>query len=274
MQTPVKNVLIIGSNSYIGTRFVSYADGQLRITTVDARGNHWQGVDFSAFDTVLFVAGIVHVKQKRHKKSLYYQVNSDLATQTATKAKLSNVKQFIYLSSMAVLTDNPRDFYGGSKKKAESELLKLSSPGFFICIVRPPMVYGPGCKGNFPKLVSLAKRTPLFPDINNKRSMIYIDNLCEFLRRAIIKNESGIFHPQNTEYVNITEMVLYIALLHGKKIRKTRLLNPLVCLLSKFIPSCNKLFTDFICEKNGDEAEYNVVDFKESLKICTNTSNG
>jgi UDP-glucose 4-epimerase len=274
MQTIVKNILIIGQDSYIGTRFAAYASDIFTITTADARENRWQFVDMSVFDTVLHVSGIAHVKQKRKMKSLYEQVNCNLPVEAAKKAKSSGVRQFIFLSSMAVYgkIPSPNDYYGNSKWKAEQALQDLSSPDFTVCIIRPPMVYGPGCKGNFPKLVKLAKSVPLFPKIENRRSMIYIDNLCQFLCIIMKENFGGLHHPQNKEYINTTRLVQLIAALHGKKIRTTRLFNPLIHLLAKNVPSINKLFGSLTYKFNGDEAEYNIIDYEESVRIsvCTN----
>ncbi|MCL2500890.1 MAG: NAD-dependent epimerase/dehydratase family protein [Defluviitaleaceae bacterium] len=266
-----KNVLIVGQGSYIGERFARYAADRYNIVTVNARDNHWQEADFTDVDTVLHVAGIVHVKQRKDMKPLYYRVNCDLALEVAKKAKASGVGLFIFLSSMAVHRPNPKDYYGGSKMKAEQGLQELSSPDFRVCIVRPPMVYGPGCKGNFPKLVKLAERTPIFPDVNNRRSAIYIDNLCEFLCLAIQKNLDGIHSPQNAEYINTTRLTLFIASLRGKKIRTTRFFNPLILPLMKCVPSLYKLFGTLTCDPSGDEAEYNVMEYEESVRVsvCT-----
>ena len=64
----------------------------------------------------------------------------------------------------------------------------------------------------------LAQKLPVFPDIDNQRSMLHIDNLCEFIRLMIDNEESGLFFPQNREYVKTSEMVKLIAEVHGKKI--------------------------------------------------------
>jgi UDP-glucose 4-epimerase len=278
----MNKIIIIGKDSYIGTRFAAYAGERFSITTTNARDGNWQAVDLSLFDTVLCVVGIAHEKQKKEAKALYYRVNCDLPAEIAKKAKSCGVKQFIFISSMAVygkargeiLSDTPPtpiDFYGGSKLKAERALQELASADFRVCIVRPPMVYGPGCKGNFPKLVRLAKAVPFFPHINNRRSMLYIDNLCEFFCLAVKENYGGVHLPQNSEYVNTTELVQRIAAWHGKRLYTTRFFNPLVHLLARLVPSANKLFATLIYQKNGQEHTYNVVDFRESVKLsCIN----
>ncbi|MCL2284964.1 MAG: NAD-dependent epimerase/dehydratase family protein, partial [Firmicutes bacterium] len=167
----MKSVLIVGKNSFIGTSFARYAGSRYKIQTVDARDGKWKDADFSNVDAVLYCAGIAHVAQKKYMRQLYYDINCGLAVDVATHAKGAGVKQFVFLSSMAVYGSgnfvirletepNATDFYGGSKLAAEEKLRQLVLPdsGFNLCIVRPPMVYGYGCKGNFPRLVKLAKK--------------------------------------------------------------------------------------------------------------------
>lgn len=272
----VKKILIVGENSYIGVSFARYASERYDITIVGAKDGKWKACDFSAFDVVLHCAGIAHIPQKKNMRNLYYSVNCDLAVDVANTAKAAGVKQFIFLSSMAVYGNmrgeitpetppGATDFYGGSKVLAEQKLIELQSIN--ICIVRPPMVYGYGCKGNFPRLVKLADKLPIFPKVQNKRSMIYIDNLCEFLCKVIEDNKNGIHLPQNAEYVNTTELVQTIAIVAGKRMRTTSVFNPLIFLLKKFIPSLDKLFGDLVYAKTGDEIEYNVVEFKEGVGL-------
>lgn len=226
----MKRILITGANSYIGTSFENYMSqfgSDYQIETIDMRGEDWKKADFSSFDSIIHVAGIVHVKEKN--EGLYYQVNRDLAFETAKKAKSDGVNQFIFFSSMSVfgmdtgvITDktkpNPKTPYGKSKLAAEGLLKELESKSFRICILRPPMIYGPNSVGNYPRLAKLAKKIPVFPKVNNQRSMLYIDNLSAFLKLMVDTNLSGIFHPQNDEYVNTSEMVKIIAEVNGKRI--------------------------------------------------------
>jgi len=200
----------------------------------------------------------------KNMRELYYKVNCDLAVDVAKAAKTAGVGQFIFLSSVATIQPRMGDFYGGSKLKAEKMLAELGG-GIPLCIIRPPMVYGYGCKGNFPRLVTLAKTLPVFPKIRNRRSMIYIDNLCEFISQAILQNKSGIHLPQNAEYVNTTELVQLIAKLYGKKMYTTKLFNPLIWLFKRWIKPLDKLFGDLAFEVNGDESEYNVMEFEDGI---------
>jgi len=131
------------------------------------------------------------------------------------------------------------------------------------------MIYGKGSKGNYPKMAKLARKLPVFPDIDNQRSMLHIDNLCEFIRMMIRNSEHGQFFPQNKEYVRTSEMVKLIAAVHGKNIRLTRVLNPALKLLGRFVGQVNKAFGNLVYDKGISEYKENycIRDFKESIKL-------
>ena len=273
----MKKVLVIGENSYIGKSFAEYAKDRFSITMVSSRDSKWKDADFTGYDSVLHCAGIAHVSQKANMEKQYYGINCDLAVEVAKKARDARVNQFIFLSSMSVYgskTDeidcetppNPDGLYGHSKLKAEKKLHELADDDFKLCIIRPPMVYGKDCPGNFPRLVKLAKRTPIFPDYPNKRSMIYIENLCEFIAKTIDNNSSGIHLPQNALHVNTTTLVKCISHLKNKRELTLKLFNPIISMLAKHINPINKLFGNLIYVYNGNEKEYNIVEFEESIK--------
>lgn len=277
----MKKILITGANSYIGTnlkRWLGKYPDKYYVDTVSTRGDAWKNKDFSEFDVVFHVAGIAHIKETKKNQDLYYKVNRDLAFEIAKKAKANGVKQFIFLSSMSVygiengVIDentplNPQGNYGISKLQAEELILPLDDDSFKVAVLRPPMIYGKGCKGNYPRLAKLTLKTPIFPDVDNKRSMIYIDNLSEFVRLIIDSCINGMFFPQNSEYVNTSEMVKLIAKAHGKKIRITKLFNPLLSLLNLSI--VNKVFGDLVYKKelSAFNNQYNVYSFLDSIKI-------
>ena len=275
----MRKVLIVGEDSYIGESFSTFARDKYYIKSVSSLDGAWEHEDFTGYDSILHCAGIAHVSHDAGMESLYYAVNCDLAIALAEKAKTEGAKQFIFLSSMLVYgstgteisTDtspNPDsgDFYSLSKFKAEQELQKLADDNFNLCIVRPPMVYGPGCKGNFPRLVNLAKKITVFPNFSNRRSMIYIENLCSFFCKLIDEESHGVFTPQNSEYVSTTNLVQCIAEHEGKRMRTTKLFNPLINLLKKRISAIGKMFGNLTYTKTGDEDSYNVVTFEESIK--------
>lgn len=273
----MKKVLITGANSYIGTsfeRWVSQYPDRYKVDTVDMKDGSWRDKDFSYYDVVFHVAGLAHVKETKKNCELYYIINRDLAYETAKKAKEEGVKQFIFLSTMSVYGMdkgiiyentplNPKSHYGKSKLQAEKLILQLEDDNFKIVILRPPMVYGKGCKGNYPKLAKLVLKTPIFPYVNNRRSMIYIDNLCEFVKILIDDCSNGIYFPQNNEYVNISEMVKLIAEARGKKIIMIRFFSKFFRLVNLSI--FNKVFNDLVYDKSISVNYKNICDFKESI---------
>lgn len=282
----MKRILITGKDSYIGTSFEKWV-GQwpekYEVTTLDTKGD-WQSHDFSAYDVVFHVAGIAHVNAKVDMEETYYQVNRDLTIEAAKKAKAEGVKQFIFMSSIIVYGDSsklgekrvitkdtiptPTNFYGNSKLQAEQGIQPLQDEHFKVVILRPPMIYGKGSKGNYPKLARLARKTPVFPDIENERSMLYIENLCEFIRLMIDNEARGIFFPQNKEYVKTTELVKTIAEVYGKKMRLTKMFNGLIRWGSKKVPAINKVFGSLVYEKEMSDYQnfkYCICDVKDSI---------
>lgn len=282
----MKRVLITGANSYIGTnveRWLLREPDKYHVDTLDLKDPSWKNYDFSPYDVVFHVAGIAHVSRNPKLKDLYYSVNRDLAIETAKKAKDDGVKQFIFMSSIIVYGDSssskrvitkdtvptPSNFYGDSKLQAEQGIRALESESFKVVILRPPMIYGKGCKGNYPKLAKLALKLPFFPDIYNERSMLYIDNLCEFIRLMIDNEESGIFFPQNKEYVKTSEMVRLIAEAHGKKIKLIKLLNLPIKIIGIPFKFIYKIFGNLVYEVNISDYKYNyqLVSLRESIEV-------
>jgi UDP-glucose 4-epimerase len=275
----MKKILITGKDSYIGTsleKWLSQWPDKYTVDTVDMTSASWKEKDFSKYDVVFHVAGIAHRKETKENKDLYFKVNRDIAYETAKKSKAEGIKQFIFLSSMSVYGIEtgtidkstplrPKSAYGKSKLEAENLISQLQDGFFNIAILRPPMVYGKGCKGNYPRLAKLALKTPVFPKIENKRSMIYIDNLSEFVKQLIDNFSSGLFFPQNAEYVNTSEMVRLIAEAHGKRVTMTKLFNPLLSLLR--LRKVDKVFRDLVYDMSMSEYEsdYRVCEFKESI---------
>lgn len=271
-----KKILITAKNSYIGNSFADWvkANNNYSIDFISCRTDDWKQLSFSNYDVILHVAGVAHVNETNENKELYYQVNRDLTIQLAVKAKNDGVMQFIFISSMSVYGIEsgviskdtipcPKSNYGISKLQAEEMIKQFQDKNFNVIRIRPPMVYGEKCKGNYVKLVKMALFLPVFPEIKNKRSMIYIDNLSQFIKLVIDDNQSGAFMPQNAEYVNTSEMVKLIAEAHGKKMRLTKLGNFLIYPLVKRINVFGKIFGDLVYEQ--DTSEYCLTATKESI---------
>ncbi|MBB6447586.1 NAD-dependent epimerase/dehydratase family protein [Bacillus benzoevorans] len=283
----MKKILITGINSYIGTSFqkwVSQYPDKYSVDAISVRDDRWRERSFIDYDVIFHTAAIVHVKENDTDK--YYKVNRDLTGELAKKAKKEGVKQFIFLSTMGVYgtetgyitTDTipaPKTPYAQSKYEAEQLLLEINSTDFHVAILRPPIVYGKGCPGNYSRLANMAIKLPIFPEIENKRSMIYIDNLSEFIRLLIENRIGGILFPQNNDYVNTSELVRLIAKVQGKEIKTTKVFNWAIAIGLKLSGTLRKVFGTFVYDIgilecsgtkiNMEKINYEVVSFEESI---------
>lgn len=282
----MKKILITGAGSYVGEsvrRYILSTSSDFQIDAVDTMNDVWKNADFSQYDVVFHVAGIAHVNADPKMEALYYKVNRDLTIEVARTAKAAGVKQIIFMSSQIVFhesqslktevlttktKENPNGFYGDSKLQAELGIKPLEDENFKVCILRPCMIYGPNAKGNFPRLAKLACKTPIFPCWHNKRSMLYIDNLAEFVKQAVLRELRGTYYPQNRELADTVEIIRFFAKAAGHKIWITRLLNPFVWLGSFVLQPINKMFATYYYdpEMSQMDFDYQLVSFEESLK--------
>lgn len=273
-----KQILITGRNSYIGSMFAEFTTEYGYVTDiVDMIGMEWKSCDFSIYDAVVHVAAIVHKQERKYSQEEYFKVNSELAFEVAQKAKNDGIKQFVFLSTMSVygvrngvVTKDtpciPFNPYGESKLKAEQMIRELEDDSFTVTVLRPPIVYGKGCKGNYVELSKFAKKLPFFPDYKSQRSMIYIDNLSAFIKKAIDEKLSGVFCPQDDEYVCASDMVKKVAKANGKAIKLTKIFNPFIALALKLkINIVCKIFGSLTYEKDLCP-EYSKVDFDTAIE--------
>lgn len=291
----MKKVLITGANSYIGISFEQYVaehyPKEISIDTVDMIDASWREKDFSVYDVVYHVAGLAHAdvgNVSEAVKAKYYAVNTDLAIETARKAKAQGVRQFVFMSSAIIYGESapygkkkritrdtdpkPANFYGDSKWQADKGVRKLADDSFTVTVLRPPMIYGKGSKGNYPILGKMAKKMLFFPDIDNERSMLYIENLCEFLCQVILRGEGGVFWPQNAEYSRTSELVQQIATVVGHTIWVSGVWNWAVVLASKMPGKigglANKAFGNMSYDQSMSryDFDYIVADLKTSIE--------
>lgn len=221
----MKKILITGANSYIGVSFEKYMEkfgDEYSVDTADMIGDEWKNKDFSTYSVVFHVAAVVHKKETKDLVSQYYAVNRDLAAEVAEKSKL----------------------------QAEQKLLPMNDDAFKVCVLRPPMIYGKGCKGNYRALEKFAGKLHFFPYVANERSMLYVDNLAAFVKLMIDKDESGVFFPQNDEYTNTSLMVKSIAAARGRKMRLVKGFTPLIRFLGLFTGLVNKAFGNLTYDKS------------------------
>lgn len=285
----MKRILITGANSYVGTSVANYLEtwqNRYQVDTVSLRGEDWKNRSFRGYDAVLHVAGIVHQAKSKDDPSqaeLYRRVNTQLAVETAQKAKNEGVGQFLFMSSESVyglhapvgktvtITKDtplcPVDNYGISKARAEEGLAELRDARFKVVILRPPMIYGRGCKGNYQTMAKLAKRLPVFPLVENCRSMLYIDNLSELIRLLIEDGADGLFCPQNAQYVSTSDMVSRIARANGRTIRLVRGAGWALKLLSPITPMVDKAFGSLCYDRSLSDypRNYCIKDFEASI---------
>lgn len=282
----MKRVLITGAGSYIGVNVENWlkkTPDLFQVDSVDTFGDNWKQADYCQYDVVYHVAGIAHVNADPKMEPLYYKVNRDLTIEIAHHAKSAGVRQFIFMSSMIVYHESqklgeemltfdtkpePNGFYGDSKLQAEIGLKELECDSFKVCILRPPMIYGPNSKGNFLRLGWLATKTPVFPAWHNKRSMLYVDNLAECVKQLILLEKSGTYYPQNKELADTVEIAQFFAKKYNHKMWVSSIFNPFVWLGSFFLQPLNKMFASYYYDPKMSEYdfEYQIVSQAESFE--------
>ena len=281
----MKRVLITGAGSYVGgwvRKRLEQEPERFYVEELDVQDDAWKSFDFSGFDSVFHVAGIAHVSTDPSMEALYFQVNRDLAVEVGERAKAAGVRQLVFMSSSIVYGDsssrdegpitretpaNPANFYGRSKLEAEEGLQRLADDQFNVAILRCPMIYGPGCKGNFPTLAKIARKFPVFPEVRNKRSVLYVENLAEFVAQIVDRGLSGMFWPQNADYMSTSEAVRLLGEAQGSSVHVTRVLSSFASLALRFTEAGRKAFGSLyydmaICDYGFD---YRTNGFEESI---------
>jgi len=275
-------VTVVGKNSYVGTNVRDFLVKKgIDVNMVSARDGI-KNIDFSGIDTVIHCAAIVHKKeQKKDAKLKYMSVNKILAEETAKKAKSQGVSQFIFLSSMALYENTghaihkntkacpSRSMYALSKKMAEDALLEnIADDNFIVTILRPPMIYGKNCPGNYNRLSAIVKKCSVFPKINNKKSILYIENLSFFIYHLIKNKSGGIFHPMDKEYVSTSYMAEIIARASRKNLKLSAFLGFLVK-YSQWINVLKKAFGSlYYADDCADKIDY--ISFEEAIEKTEN----
>lgn len=262
-------ILITGQNGYISKslkKILMTEPEKYIVDTISLRNNDWKNYQFDKYDVVVHLAGLVHHKEKKSMKKCYFDINSKLTKEIALKSKKSRVSQFIFMSTMAVYGEvgdigkdlvinrdtpfNPKSYYALSKVEAEYELEKLKGTDFIITILRPPMIYGKDCPGNYALLRKIAKYSPIFPLINNKRSMLHIDKLCQVIIECINKKIVGVILPQDDEYLNTSFLVKEIAKKEGRNILLSRKLGKIILLIGRSNSLIKKVFGNLVYDRD------------------------
>lgn len=304
-------VLLTGEQGYIVTCLEKWlgmrkeiagesANCIAEIKKISLRGEDWREMDFSVYDCIVHLAGLAHGREKKEEAD-FAAINTELTRVLAEKAKKEGVGHFVFISTMAVygvedslergfgqpavINENtplvPFTAYGKSKLAAEQALAAMAAEGFTLALIRPPMVYGPGCPGNYQSLRKLILKVKVFPRYDNARSMIFIDNLCELIRLVIVNRSAGVFTPQNREYVKTWQMAEAIARNNGFNIWCSALFNPMIEVVggitgslpgkipAKIYGSLAKAFGSLVYDQNVPahfDNRYCVCDFPESMR--------
>lgn len=278
-------VLITGKTSRIGGRLQQHLEQNgMQADMVSMRDDSWKQTDLSVYDAVVHAAAMVHQAEQDGELDAYLKVNADLTEELAQKAKEAGVKKFVFLSTMAVYgmegtfgndavitkntPTNPTSLYGKSKLEGENRILPLADETFFVSALRAPLVYGKNCKGNYARFEQMAMKLPALPYFDNQRSMLHVVNLCEFIRLWLETPQSGVFFPQNREYVNTTEMMQKIAQANGKSGKVSRFLGGLAGIF-KGMGLVRKAFGNLVYAKDMSDTfgfAYDIVPFEDSFR--------
>ena len=225
-----QTIFITGANGFIGTSLVKCAEdrgfeviqGVRCIESVRNKGKKYIEMDLSIsdlkidlenVDIVVHAAGVAHQSYSADKEAHYTSINVEGTKKLIQSCKKARVKRFIFISSVKVFGERtkgsplvltgdefPEDVYGKSKLEAEKAVSTLCPEfGIEYVIIRPPLVYGPGVKANFLKLIKLTRYPiPLpFKTISEKRSYVYIENLTDAIMQASQHPKA----PGNTYYI-------------------------------------------------------------------------
>ena len=219
-------LLITGANGFIGSHLTSLLEAQGHQLLLATRGDiqvasatvsiddidtfdNWEA-RLSGIDTVIHLAARVHQMDEQSDQAVlnYQRTNVDASVRLAQAAVKCGIRRFIFLSSIKVNGEEtrhgksfsamdapaPQDAYSESKLQAELALKEISSNSAMeLVIIRPSLVYGPGVKANFLRLVELARSgMPLpFAGLKNYRDMVSVDNLCDLIAHCIDKPEAA-----------------------------------------------------------------------------------
>ena len=280
-------ILVIGKNGFVSTSFQNYMKKypEIQVDAISARDGNWRNCNFGVYDVVYNSTGLAHNDARKGSDRQFMELNRDLPKALAQKAKTEGVKTFINMSSMIVygnmselgskerITENtipnPSGIYGKSKLAGEKEIRKFEDEKFHVAIIRSPLVYSENAVDNFLKLTQYAKKGFIFPKIENARSMIYSDNLCELVKLIAENSGSGIYYPQQERYICTSQLLKDIAIEDGHIMIVTKIFNPILYLISKKSMFIRKVFGSLAYDMNMSncfQSKYIVVSYEESIK--------
>lgn len=230
-------VIVTGATGFVGQSLCSYLEKHgVEVEKLSLREINWKQKIPIRGQAIIHLAGKAHDLLKTSEDHEYYKVNRDLTIELFNEFLHSEIRDFIYFSSVKAVADsvdgvleerivgNPMTAYGKSKLEAEKFLLsKKLQDGKRLFILRPCMIHGPGNKGNLNSLYKIVKKGIPWPLAlyENRRSFLSIDNL-NFIIKSILNFpdiESGIYNLADDESLSTNELIALISEVSGKNAR-------------------------------------------------------
>jgi UDP-glucose 4-epimerase len=269
----MKKIAVTGPTGFVGHRLMAYDRDRYDLIPVLLRETEPEKLDLRGITTVVHLAGKAH-EMKAIDEQVYFDVNYELTRRLADRARSQGVAQFVYISSTKVYGDDirttlneqspchPTDAYGASKLKAEQYLQSVSDASFKVAIIRPPLIYGPGVKGNMLRLLQLAdKRWPLpFGNSANARSMVFIDNLIELINTIVEQQAAGIFVAGDRAPLSTGALIRLIRKRLGNPARLVNVPGIVLKSIQKIKPALYiRLFGSFVADNQATNRQLNFV---------------
>ena len=226
-------IIITGSSGFVGKNLSDYLRGlSFSIIPISLRNSNSK-LNLKT-DAIIHLAGKAHDTKNVSNPLEYFRINTDLTEELFDIFLNSDIKDFIYFSSVKAVADdvsnvlsedalaNPKTPYGQSKLQAEKYILAKEIPqGKRVFIIRPCMIHGPGNKGNLNLLYNVVKKRIPYPlaVFHNERSFLGIDNL-NFLVKEILQNKeipSGVYNFADDEFLSTNELVEIISSVSNKR---------------------------------------------------------
>ena len=242
-------IIITGAAGFVGSNLSKYLEEKGNVVgKLSLRNPDW--ILNKNADVIIHLAGKAHDTANTSADDEYFKVNRDLTIQLFEEFLNSEIRDFIYFSSVKATADtiegildekhssDPKTTYGKSKLEAENYLLSKALPsGKRVFIIRPCMIHGPGNKGNLNLLYKFVQKGIPYPlaAFENKRSFLSIDNL-NFLILEMLSNKkvaSGIYNFADDEVLSTNELVKLIANTSGKKEKLWKISSKLISATAK-----------------------------------------
>lgn len=244
----MSQVLVTGANGFVGRRLLARLQGDgvralgavrkraagtgfVQIPDLGSEGDYRNALH--GCDAVVHIAARVHVMQDKEANPLeaFREINTRGTLALARQAEELGVRRFVFISSIKVNGESspsgrrisaddvpaPADAYAISKSEAESGLMEIaSSSGMEVTIIRPPLVYGPGVKGNFLRMMKWLSKglpLPLGAIHDNRRTLVALDNLVDLIATCLVHPAAAnqIFLAGDSEDLSTTDLLRRLA---------------------------------------------------------------